>query len=64
MVAGVLRAALHGGSFVGEHGHIVRDVEPTQASDDLPRMAIPGAAVRLAAGSTVGLELARHRSAH
>lgn len=55
-IPGVLRA-LRAGAFVGEHGHIVRDVEFSASADGLPRAAIPGETIKLPAGASVRLRL-------
>jgi hypothetical protein len=55
-IGGVLQA-LKAGSFVGEHGHIVRDAEFTLAGDGLPRKAVPGEVVHVPSGRSVRLEL-------
>ena len=54
--AGVL-AALRAGSFFGAHGHIARRVALTVDATDLKRMAMPGEAIRVPAGSQVSVSL-------
>lgn len=54
--AGVLKA-LRAGSFVGVHGGIATHVQLSLAAPGLPRQAIAGEELRLAAGTRATLEL-------
>lgn len=53
---GVLKA-LRAGSFFGEHGRIVREVELLVEADGLPRPAMAGEVVELPVGSQVTVQL-------
>jgi hypothetical protein len=57
--AGVLQA-LRSGSFFGEHGGIVREVELNVSAPGLPRPAAAGEAIAVAAGSAVTVALKFH----